>query len=115
MIINVAAFLFYLLYLLVFIPFIQSYYTGSCGRTLSFLSVQVQSCKVFDLSFYFLFSNLSFSDVDLAAHTHSMSCSRFLGHDEDKLSRTDSEQLISRYRLVWNRSTRCDSLLMTVF
>lgn len=50
---TVASFFFRL-----FLFFIQTYSTGSCGRTSSFLSVW--SCKVFAL----LFLNLSFNDVE---------------------------------------------------
>lgn len=62
-------------------------------------NTQVRSCKVFTLFFSFLsfFFFQSYPSVtSISQLTHSMSCSHFLGRDEDKQSRADSEQLISR-------------------
>lgn len=53
---------------LVLLVFIQTHCTGSCGQTPIFLSVQIWLCKMFE-GFFSPPLNLSFSDVDLAAHT----------------------------------------------
>lgn len=74
--------------------FIQTYCAGSCDQTPIFLSVQIWLRKMFEL-FFSPPLNLSFIDVDLAARTHSASCSH-CGRDEHKQRNTDCEQLISR-------------------